>query len=230
MSTTFSFGSTVKLTPKLEGGGFLQAPTVSSAFSLTDGSGTGQADAMWHQVVSVAADTTTTLDLQALAVNALGLSDTLFLASIKTLYIANTATMADVVVFDADEEGDPWNALYTVPVTLKPGGTLIAMDAAGWAVANDAKTIKITNNEEVLTVDGSTANGSAVLTGIEDTSEIIVGMEVAATGIPAGARVVLKSASTVTMSLQATATNEDIGITFQKPAALVVVSLSGVLD
>jgi len=67
-----------------------------------------------------------------------------------------------------------------------------------------------------LSTTGTTDSGNGEITGIPDTSEIEVGMFVKGTGIPAGAVVGSKTASTITLasSVLATADGTGIALTF----------------
>jgi hypothetical protein len=230
MSVTLSLSSKITLNAKQEGDAFVQAPAINSYFALTNGSGEGQGNAMWHKELTVANDSTQTLDLTSLPVNALNLSDTLFFWKIRTFYVHNTSTTASVEIFAADAENDPWDALYTVPVTLGPGGTLLAMDRVGWLVGGTSKTIKLVNAVEPEEFVGDTVADSRVIGGISDTSALEVGMIVVGTGVPAGAKITSKTASTVTLSVAATAAGTDTAFDAAHPDPVLVVSLAGVLD
>lgn len=230
MTTAFSLDARLKLMPKLEGDGFLHAPIVSTAFALADGSGDGQANAMFHKEITVASDSSTTIDLTALAVNALGLSGSLYFWKVRFFYIANASQLASVTVFDAEEFAPRWQALYTESIVLRPGGALLALDREGYVVNGGSKTIKISNYETVYEFTGTLLNNSKTVSDVADTSSLLVGMEVSGSGIPAGATITAKTASTLILSAEATATSEDEDLTATKPPAVVVVSLAGVLD
>ncbi|NBS41914.1 hypothetical protein EBS80_04640 [bacterium] len=230
MSTPLSFTSKVTLSPKQENEQFSQAPAINSYFALTNGSGEGQGNAMWHQEVTVVNDSSQTLDLTSLPVNAFNISDTLFFWKIRTFYVCNTSTTTSVEIFAADAENDPWDAIYTVPVTLGPGGTLLAMDRVGWLVGGTSKTIKLVNAVTAEGFVGDTVEDSRVIGGISDTSALEVGMIVVGTGVPTGARITSKTASTVTLSVAATAAGTDTAFDAAHPDPVLVVSLAGVLD
>jgi hypothetical protein len=230
MSTELSLSSRITVSPRQEGDGFLQAPSIVSTFALTDGSGDGQGNAMWHKELTIAADSSQTLDLTSLSVNAFGLSGSLYFWKIRTLYICNTSTTTPVTVFAEDAENNPWQSLYTVPVELAPGGTLLAMDRAGWLVSGSSKTIKIANDSTIYSIAGDTTSGSTVVSDIEDTDDIAVGMAVTGAGIPTGAKVVQKTASTITLNAAATATAGDVSLNVFLPDPVLVFSLTGVLD
>ena len=230
MSTPLSFTSKITLSPKQENEQFSQAPAINSYFSLTNGSAAGQGNAMWHQEVTVLNDSSQTLDLTSLPVSAFNLSDTLYFDTIRTFYVHNTSTTTAVEVFAADEENDPWDSLYAVPVTLKPGGTLLAMDSVGWDVAGGSKTIKLVNAVEPEEFVGDTVEDSRVIAGISSTADLEVGMIVVGTGVPGGAKIISKTASSVTLSAAATAAGADTAFDAAHPDPVLVFSLTGVLD
>jgi hypothetical protein len=233
MSTPLTFTSKITLSPKQENEQFSQAPAINSYFSLTNGSAAGQANAMWHQEVTVLNDSTQTLDLTSLPVSAFNLADTLYFDTIRTFYVHNTSTTTAVEVFAADAGNDPWDSLYAVPVTLKPGGTLLAMDSVGWDVAGGSgggQTIKLVNAVEAEEFVGDTVLDSRVIAGISSTTDLEVGMIVVGTGVPAGSKIISKTASSVTLSAAATAAGTDTAFDAAHPDPVLVFSLTGVLD
>lgn len=66
-----------------------------------------------------------------------------------------------------------------------------------------SKNLKITNNTVSFT--GTTTSGSSVITGISSTTGITVGMVVSGTGIASGSTVISISSTTITLSLNTTA-------------------------
>jgi hypothetical protein len=68
----------------------------------------------------------------------------------------------------------------------------------------------------IAEVTGDTTNGNAVISNVSDTDDIEVGMYIAGTGIAAGATVLSKTSSTVTMTANATATNATVDLEFYK--------------
>lgn len=230
MTTEFSLTSRFTASPKQVGGGFSQSPTITADFALADGTGIGEASAMWHDQLTIPTDGSQTLDLTSLPVTAFNISGNLWFWKIKSLYIKNTSNTTSVTVFAADEENDVWSALYAVPVVLGPGGMLVAMDPAGWLVANDSKTIRFENHEELVSFVGDATVSSAVIDDIEDTDYLDVGMTVSGTGIPAGAKIIAKTSTTITLSAAATATNAAVNLSAAPAEPVVVVSLAGVLD
>lgn len=230
MSTPLSLSAKVTINPKQEGGAFTQAPTVASYFALTDGSAEGQGNAMWHQEVTVANDSSQTIDLTSLPVTAFNISGNLFFWKIRSFYVHNTSPTTAVTVFADDPENDPWVSLYTVPVTLGPGGTLLAMDRVGWLVSSSSKTIKLANEVVPEEFVGDTVSGSPVIGGISSTTDLEVGMIVVGAGVPAGAKIISKTASSVTLSAAATAAGTATNFDAAFPDPVVVISLAGVLD
>jgi hypothetical protein len=81
------------------------------------------------------------------------------------------------------------------------------------SITNTASTNYDTGTLVVASV--GTTNGSAVLTGFSSTANILVGMAVSGSGIPAGTRVLSKTATTVTLSRNCTATSS-VTVTFTR--------------
>lgn len=86
--------------------------------------------------------------------------------------------------------------------------------ASAWAlVAFTEASIKLSDTQAA-----ATTSGSPILTGLANTSQLIVGMEVSGTGIPGGATVsAINSATQITLSANATATGTPT-VTFKLPA------------
>jgi hypothetical protein len=228
MATTFSLAGQIKLTPKLVEETTTQTADIYEQFSLSNGSGTGQANCMWHSEISVESDTSQEFNLQALAYSVLGVSGTRYFWKIKSVYVHNTSDLSTVTAFDTTD--NPWLAVYGAPVTLPPGDLVYAFSGDGWEVTSTSKVIKLTNDEVVYTVTGDQTSGSKVISDIDDTTDIVVGMTVTQTNVPAGTKVISKTSSTITMSAASTATDTAVGFTITKPPAVLVVSLAGVLD
>ena len=100
------------------------------------------------------------------------------------------------------------------------GNTGIAVSGYfGGALSTDYVLIKqrgantyVVAKKETFTAD--TSNGSPLLTSMSDQVEVTVGDELAGTGIPVGARVLsIDSATQVTMTVNATATNTGTTVT-----------------
>ena len=68
----------------------------------------------------------------------------------------------------------------------------------------------------IVSTTGNTTNLNVTVSAIPDTSQIAVGMFVTGTGIPAGVTVASKTASSVDLSLAATATASTISLEFFK--------------
>lgn len=228
MATTFSLAGQIKLTPKLVEDTTTQTTDIYEQFSLSNGAGVGQADCMWHSEISVESETSQEFNLQALAYSVLGVSGTRYFWKIKSVYVHNTSTLSTITAFD--ETDNSWLAVYGAPVTLPPGDLVYAFSGDGWDVTGTSKVIKFTNDEQAVTVYGDLTSGSKVISDIADTSDLVVGMVVSHADIPAGAKIVSKTSSSITLSAAATATSANDGVTATKPPAVLVVSLAGVLD
>ncbi|MGE4448559.1 MAG: hypothetical protein AB7E15_09710 [Azospira sp.] len=83
--------------------------------------------------------------------------------------------------------------------------------APSWALVRDGSAISRASYASLFsalcpTRNGTTANGSAAITGLSSTTDLYVGMPVEGTGIPAGATIAsIASATAITISANATA-------------------------
>lgn len=91
-----------------------------------------------------------------------------------------------------------------------------------------------------LSTTGDVANGSTVITNVASTTNVVSGMAISGTGIPANAKVVSKTSTTITISQLATASNTTVALTITRvlpkgtlitasnvPAGTYVLSTSG---
>jgi hypothetical protein len=128
MATKFSLSGSLRLTPKIVDTLSLTDVTdtaaINQSVTLLDGTGANQANRYWKDVVTVAASTTETVDLEALPLNVFGGTGTLDLVKQKVVYIRNLSATGAVTV----AMGTSLTAL------LGPGGVLYATkpDATGW--------------------------------------------------------------------------------------------------
>jgi hypothetical protein len=107
-------------------------------------------------------------------------------------------------------------AAQTLYWTPYRGGQISLYDgSSAWATITSAEvSIPITQAQT-----GTTTNGSAVITGLTDTSQLIVGMKVSGTGVGAAAAISsIDSATQVTLSVNSTANGTNT-ITFKLPAS-----------
>jgi hypothetical protein len=91
----------------------------------------------------------------------------------------------------------------------------IALYTGSWAgVTFSEKSLKLTDSSQT----GRTTNASATLDQLTDTSQLVRGMQISGTNIPAGTTISsINSASSVTMSQNATGSGTGIAITFKLP-------------
>lgn len=138
MPTTFSLSGSLRLTPKVVDTLNLTDVTDTAAVNYTvtmlDGSGADQANRYWRDVRTVAANSTVTVSLTALALNVFTGTGTLNLAQQKAAVVRNLSTTTAVTV-----------ALGTsLTAVLAPGGVVYGTNpsAAGWT----ANTLTLTNS------------------------------------------------------------------------------------
>ena len=128
MASTFSLTGSLRISPvwvePLDASTVTDATTALVSLSLANGTGTGQADAYWRDLISVGAASTTTINLAALPMNVFGTAGTLDMDRQKMLLVRNRSTSIGVTV-----------ALGTsVTAALNAGGVVLATStAAGWS-------------------------------------------------------------------------------------------------
>lgn len=108
------------------------------------------------------------------------------------------------------------DAANLVFAPIKSG--MVALPASGiwryFAVSDISATIESANTET-----GNTTSGSAIVTGMSFTRSLAPGMTVTGTGIPASTTIAsVNSATQITLSANATATNTGVTLTFKFPA------------
>lgn len=136
MSAYFSLAGSLRVSPTwvepLDASTVTDAVSALIAFELANGTGNGQGNAFWRDLITVAAATTTTVNLTALAMNVFGTAGTLDLDKQKVLLVRNRSATIGLTV-----------ALGTsVTSALNPGGfVLAASTAAGWSET----TLTLTN-------------------------------------------------------------------------------------
>lgn len=226
--STFSLSGAVNVAAKWSDGTATIAETNQSQLALGSGSGAGQADSYWSDVVTVDTNASETIDLTSLAVSALGATGTLYLASVKHIGIVNQSANVALTVEPGATNG--WSQLGTAAIG-KSGVLILHSPAAGLPVTGTSKVIKLTNTHTATTLTGNTTSANAAVTGLSSTSALAAGMLVSGTGIPTGAKIAsVTSGTAVTLSANATATGTGVSLTFQWPAATVKVYVAGVLD
>jgi hypothetical protein len=117
--------------------------------SLADGTGTGQADRIWHDTRTLAASATEDLDLAGVLVDAFGATVTF--ARVKGLVVATLAANTNNVVV-GNATSNAWAALLgaTGTLTVRPGAVVACFagpaDAVGYAVtAGTGDLLKVAN-------------------------------------------------------------------------------------
>lgn len=225
--STFSMNGVLTVTPKWIDGPAVLTDQTQVQLLLGNGTGDGQADAYWSNTLTLASGADATLDLTALSVSSFGTSGTLYLAAVKSLGIVNGSANVRLTVEPGAANG--WDQLCGLYVGK--GGTMFwHAPADGLPTSGTSKTIKITNNDAAVSLAGNTTSGSPTVT-MADTTGIAVGMLVAGTGIPSGAKIASVIAGTsVALTANATATGSSVSLSFRWPDAEVKVFVAGILD
>lgn len=119
------------------------------------------------------------------------------------------------------ETGNPYSTTdqsgkTEIFLTPYEGGKCTIYDGTDWI------TYQLTTDISILLTDaqtGTTTNGQKPITGLTDTSQLVVGMEVTGTGIPAASTIAsIDSATQITMNNDATA-DGTVTVTFKVPAS-----------
>lgn len=117
---------------------------------LTDGAGDGEANALWHDLRSVAATAHDDLSLAALPQTIFGNSVTINLAAVKALLIVNTETDDGEDLLVGGAATHPWGAPFGATghqVRVPADSCLLLVNkSSGWSVAaGSADTLRIAN-------------------------------------------------------------------------------------
>lgn len=127
MASNFSLVGSLRVSPTwvepLDASTVTDSVTALVSFALSNGTGAGQANAYWRDLISVGAGITTTINLTSLPMNVFGTAGTLNLGTPKLLLVRNrSASIAVQVALGQAAQGD-----------VGPGGVLLATNtAAGW--------------------------------------------------------------------------------------------------
>lgn len=118
--------------------------------SFADGTGTDQADKIWHDSRTLAAGASDDLDLNTLTNSIFGSTVTINFAKIKAILIVNVATTTgeDLTVGGAaSQEWTAWVGAGGDKVRVPADSCLLISNRkSGWAVTNGASdTLRITN-------------------------------------------------------------------------------------
>ena len=136
MAASFSLAGSLRVSPTwvepLDASTVTDAVSALVTFTLANGTGNGQGNAFWRDLISVAATSTVTVNLTTLAMNVFGTAGTLDLDKQKVLLVRNRSATIGLTV-----------ALGTsVTAALNAGGfVLAASTAAGWSET----TLTLTN-------------------------------------------------------------------------------------
>lgn len=127
-----------------------------SLCDLADGTGSDEADIVWHVENQVlAAGGSATLGLDNLSQSVFGDIISLSLATVKAILIVNTSSSGYLLLGGA--ASDEWHEPFAASgdkVKIMPGGQLLlANPAAGWSVATGSTDLKIEAVSAEVTYD-----------------------------------------------------------------------------
>jgi hypothetical protein len=229
---TLNVSSSLRVSGSWEDGKFSFSDSLTPKLALSTGTGAGQADFLYSTQLSVPPDSTTTIDLTALPASVFGLSGSRHLHSVKMLYVQNNHLTGFIVI--GEPTTNRWVGLTDGYTLLNPGAFMLVGDTrTGLDVTSSSKAILISNeaSDSTTTLSGDTTNGGVGLSGLSDTTGLVVGMSVTGAGIPSGTTIAaIVSGTAVTLTNAATATDEGVSVAFQNSPAIVDVWIAGVLD
>lgn len=149
MASTFSLSGLLRLVPRwvddLTATAVTDTATVSQTIALSNGGGTGQANAYWRDLISIPASGSATIDLFDLPTNAFGGAGSIALYKIKMMLVVNRSETAGVVFGGAAT--NRWEGWSDGAQWIPAGGTLFALDAGdGFAADSSSRNVVITND------------------------------------------------------------------------------------
>lgn len=117
-------------------------------------------------------------------------------------------------------DGDNDGSVYTtIARSVVLGCKRWGLDIAGAPDKNEISFMRVhhcwleANGTAPVAFNGTTTNASAVVTGITNTADLLTGMVVTGPGIPANAKIVAKTSSSITLSAAATAGPATVALT-----------------
>lgn len=147
MPRTFTLTGLVRMVPRWvdTDTAVVDAATVVQTIDVANGTGAGQANAYWRDVLTIAAGQSATVDLFALPTTAFGGTGTVALYQIKLLWCANRSAGAAVILGDACE--NRWGGYSSGAQYLPAGACVLALSAGeGYAADGSSRNVVITND------------------------------------------------------------------------------------
>ena len=124
---------------------------------LADGTGTDQADIVWHvEQQTLTSGSSTTLDLEGLVQSVFGDTISLALAKVKAILVINTSSTGGYLLIGgaaADEWYEPFAAAGDKVKVMSGGQLLLAHPGVGWSVAAGSTDLKIAAVTATVTYD-----------------------------------------------------------------------------
>jgi len=135
--------------------GATDADRLEFAGDIADGTGTNQAEVVWHNTaVTLQSGATRTLDLTALTRTVLGTSLSVALSSVRAILITSDSTSTGTMLVGGATT-DTWSAPFgssTDTVRVEPGSPLVlASLTAGWSAGAGSKNLKLTASGGAVT-------------------------------------------------------------------------------
>jgi hypothetical protein len=163
MPAAFTLSGTLKVVPKwVDSRGATDITDTAIAthtVALTNGVGTGAANAYWKDGVSVPFGSPVTIDVRSLTHQAFGGVGTLSLSNVKLVWIVNASATATVSIGVSQANG--WSGCFTAGCVVPPNGVLYATSPTGWSTSASSRLIQLTNSTS------GTATVNVVLVGVK---------------------------------------------------------------
>mgnify|MGYP006290400665 CR=1 FL=1 len=143
--STFSMVGNLKLLPAWKDGTITDSTRITVSANVADGTGDGQADVYWRDVLTIASEAEAFVDLTDLSMAFYGATGSVSLALVKQLLIVNkTATSTLYLWYGTTNQ---WSALASGESVIGPMGSWwVNNPNAGYAVTESSKVIPIGND------------------------------------------------------------------------------------
>ena len=140
-------------------GTILDSNRIQFSKTLTDGSGSGQSDAVWHAHGQTrAAGQSTTLFLDALEQEMFGDIITVAMARVKAIHVVNSSTSGGYLLVGGtvvDEWHAPFGSAGNAVKVMPDSPLLLANPTNGWSVGFGYKALKIAAVGDPVTYDAA---------------------------------------------------------------------------
>lgn len=149
MAASFTLAGTLRVVPSwtddLNTTTVVDSATALLTFTLTDGTGNGNANGFYKDVITISAGATANVDLRNLPLNVFGGTGSLSLAKVKAILLRNRSTTATLSA--GVSVANRWTGLSADSLAIGTEGVVYATNLnAGWTTTTTNKVLAITNN------------------------------------------------------------------------------------